>query len=186
MLGAFEDNELEPNEMQDVAFHLARCESCTALLAEYGTIGRELRSIVTPPPLGGFVAAVMDRIENLPVPLTVRTRRFFDRISDHISSGFALGAGVALAAMLTVVIATPYARLMLNPKAPAQQLAKEAPAEPAANIEHETEKYQAPEGLSMASGSNAVISRIESGTSSVAVWSEPQTDTTVIWLPDEP
>ena len=29
MLGAFEDSELEPNEMQEVAYHLARCESCT-------------------------------------------------------------------------------------------------------------------------------------------------------------
>ena len=45
MLGAFEDSELEPNEMQEVAFHLARCESCAAILADYSTLGRDLRSI---------------------------------------------------------------------------------------------------------------------------------------------
>jgi len=181
MLGAFDDGELEPHEMQEVAFHLARCETCTALLAEYGAIGRELRSIVSPPPLEGFTAAVMERIDRLPVPLTVRTRRFLDRISDRISAGMALGAGVALAAMLTVIVATPYARRMLTPATPAEPLTKIEKANPP--VEQAAEEAVGP---AMVSDSHAIISRIEPGTSSVAVWSEPQTDTTVIWLRDEP
>jgi len=63
MLGAFEDAELEPNEMQEVAYHLARCDSCSSILSDYSTVGRELRSI-TPaldfaaPNLAGFADAV--------------------------------------------------------------------------------------------------------------------------------
>jgi hypothetical protein len=34
--------------------------------------------------------------------------------------------------------------------------------------------------------SHADISRLESENHSVAVWSEPRRDTTVIWLPDQP
>ena len=36
-----------------------------------------------------------------------------------------------------------------------------------------------------AEDSQTVISRLESEIPSVAVWSEPQNDTTVIWLPDQ-
>jgi hypothetical protein len=38
----------------------------------------------------------------------------------------------------------------------------------------------------MAEDSQAIISRLEAEMPSVAVWSEPQSDTTVIWLPDQP
>jgi hypothetical protein len=41
-------------------------------------------------------------------------------------------------------------------------------------------------GPADASGnSGAIISRLEADSPSVAVWSEPQTDTTVIWVPDQ-
>jgi hypothetical protein len=38
----------------------------------------------------------------------------------------------------------------------------------------------------MAADSQAIISRLEADSPSVAVWSEPQTDTTVIWVPNQP
>ena len=38
----------------------------------------------------------------------------------------------------------------------------------------------------VAADSQAIISRLEADSPSVAVWSEPQTDTTVIWVPDQP
>ena len=38
----------------------------------------------------------------------------------------------------------------------------------------------------VAPDSQAIISRLEADSPSVAVWSEPQTDTTVIWVPDQP
>ena len=79
MLGAFEDSELEPNEMQEVAFHLARCESCTSVLADYSTLGRDLRSITAAPSLAGFSNAVIARVDRLPQPVLTRIERFFRR-----------------------------------------------------------------------------------------------------------
>jgi hypothetical protein len=38
----------------------------------------------------------------------------------------------------------------------------------------------------VAADSQAIISRLEADSPSVAVWSEPRTDTTVIWVPDQP
>ncbi len=174
MLGAFEDSELEPNEMQEVAFHLARCESCAGILSDYSTVGRELRSLATVPAVPGFANAVLARIDRLPQPWFKRIERYFGRGTDFIGSGFAWGGAIAAVALLTAIILTPYAEQLGN-RAPATtlvstQVASATPDEPA-----------------MAdSDSHADISRLESGNSAVAVWSEPRKDTTVIWLPDQP
>jgi anti-sigma factor RsiW len=184
MLGAFEDAELEPNEMQEVAYHLARCDSCSSILSDYSTVGRELRSI-TPaldfaaPNLAGFADAVIERIDRLPQPWFRRVERYFGRGTDFLGSGFAWGGAVAAVAMLTMILMTPYlsGRKIGAPTAASNQLAAAAVAQPGtANDES-----------SMADNdSHAVISRLESGNPSVAVWSEPRKDTTVIWLPDQP
>jgi anti-sigma factor RsiW len=175
MLGAFEDSELEPNEMQEVAFHLARCESCAGVLADYSTVGRELRSMTMAPAVPGFASAVIARIDRLPQPWFGRIRRFFARGSDLIGAGFAWGGAVAAVAILTVIVLTPYAqqfamRMNSAPTPASNQVASATASEPA-----------------MADNdSHADISRLESGNPSVAVWSEPRKDTTVIWLPDQP
>src|SRR5579863_9035913 len=119
MLGAFEDSELEPNEMQEVAFHLARCESCAGVLSDYSTVGRELRSFITAPVVPGFASAVIARIDRLPVPWLTRLERFFGRGTDLIGSGFAWGGAVAAVAILTVIFLTPYAQQFANGKLPA-------------------------------------------------------------------
>ena len=184
MLGAFEDAELEPNEMQEVAYHLARCDSCSSTLSDYSTVGRELRSI-TPaldfaaPNLAGFADAVIARIDRLPQPWYQRVQRYFGRGADFLGSGFAWGGAVAAVAMLTMILMTPYlsGRKLSAPNPASNQLA-------AATI---TQPGTASDESSMADNdSHAVISRLESGNPSVAVWSEPRKDTTVIWLPDQP
>ncbi|SRR5258708_11790029 len=184
MLGAFEDAELEPNEMQEVAYHLARCDSCSSTLSDYSTVGRELRSI-TPaldfaaPNLAGFADAVIARIDRLPQPWYQRVQRYFGRGADFLGSGFAWGGAVAAVAMLTMILMTPYlsGRKLGAPNPASNQLA-------AATI---TQPGTASDESSMADNdSHAVISRLESGNPSVAVWSEPRKDTTVIWLPDQP
>src|SRR5713101_2533542 len=65
MLGAVWDGELEPDEMQEVAHHLVRCASCTVVLSDYSTIGRELRAIAIVPSLEGFTESVLNLIEKL-------------------------------------------------------------------------------------------------------------------------
>lgn len=186
MLGPFEDRELEPHEYQEVAYHLARCEQCRTELADYGAIGRELRTGAVDLPLDGFKDAVMRRIDGLPVPLSVRLRRVFQGIGDLFPSGLGMAVAGAVAAAITVVLVTPYAQVLMRRSAPAQEIAKtehEPAVRPAAveTARHEIgrdfgEVGQAPE---------AVISKLESDISSVAVWNEPQMSTTVIWLPDQ-
>ncbi len=185
MLGAFEDSELEPNEMQEVAFHLARCESCAAVLADYSTLGRDLRSIAPEPSLAGFSSAVIARVDRLPQPLLTRIARYLRRQADSVGSGLAWGGAAAAVAVLTIILMTPYA----------EQFANRGPhsATSIAQAEHETAlagnqlAAAATSEPTMADNdSHADISRLESENHSVAVWSEPRRDTTVIWLPDQP
>jgi anti-sigma factor RsiW len=201
MLGAFEDGELEPHEYQSVALHLARCDRCSAELADYSTLGRELRSAVAQPQLIGFSAGVMRRIESLPIPVRTRIARFFDRLSEQIGAGFGMAAAAAAAAVVTIVLASPYAQNLARKSTALPQMAERqvarvensaerAPAElasaPVAMASASAEFASASGDLSgAAQDSQAVISRLESEIPSVAVWSEPQTDTTVIWLPDQ-
>ena len=39
LLGAFDDGELEPHEMEDVAFHVVGCTACKATLDDYRSLG---------------------------------------------------------------------------------------------------------------------------------------------------
>jgi anti-sigma factor RsiW len=185
MLGAFEDSELEPNEMQEVAFHLARCETCTSVLADYSTLGRNLRSITDAPSLAGFSNAVIARVDRLPQPVLARIERFLRRQLDSVGAGFAWGGAVAAAAIVTIMLMTPYAEQFANRGAtPATSVATaEHGAAPASN---QLAQATAEEPTMADNDSHADISRLESENHSVAVWSEPRRDTTVIWLPDQP
>ena len=186
MLGAFEDSELEPNEMQEVAFHLARCDSCTGILTDYSTLGRNLRSVVVEPNLAGFSAAVITRIDSRPQPILTRVERFLRRQMDSVSSGLAWGGAVAAIALLTIILMTPYVQQFANRHATSPALVAEATHDvtPASNELAISTSNDEP---AMADDdSHADISRLESENHSVAVWSEPRRDTTVIWLPDQP
>jgi len=183
MLGAFEDSELEPNEMQEVAFHLARCESCTGVLSDYSTIGRDLRSITAAPSLAGFSNAVIARVDRLPQPVLTRIERYLRRQLDSVGAGVAWGGAVVAAAIMTIVLMTPYARQIASrgtaPTMVANSDRGHAATDQATNV-------AANEPTMADNDSHADISRLESENHSVAVWSEPRRHTTVIWLPDQP
>ena len=183
MLGAFEDSELEPNEMQEVAFHLARCETCTSVLADYSTIGRDLRSITAVPSLAGFSNAVIARVDRLPQPVLTRIERYLRRQLDSVGSGVAWGGAVAVAAIMTVVLMTPYARQIANRGMAPTMVAS---SDRSAAAPDQVANAAANEPTMADNDSHADISRLESENHSVAVWSEPRRDTTVIWLPDQP
>src|ERR1700693_5524904 len=182
MLGAFEDCELEPNEMQEVAYHLARCESCTGVLADYSTLGRDLRSITAVPSLAGFSTAVVARVDRLPQPVLTRIERFFRRQLDSVGTGFAWGGAVVAAAVVTLILMTPYAQQFVNrgtlPTIVASSDHKAAPAlAPAQMADAATN-----EPTMADNDSHADISRLESE-HSVAVWSEPPRHTPVARVP---
>jgi hypothetical protein len=225
LLGAFEDGELQTREIQEVAYHLARCDSCSAELADLTSVGNELRASFLEPDLSGFKRAVMNRIEELPQPFMTRLRNFFARTSQRLSGGFAMGAAMAAVAAITTIVVMPYAQQfsMRHLAQPIRELAtvthlppETAPLETAsaipdsalsratdvmaepmheiASVTHlapdtdtpqQTASAISDDALTLASSSHAVISRLESQDPNVAVWSEPQNDTTVIWLPDQ-
>src|ERR1700731_987041 len=186
MLGAFEDSELEPNEMQEVAYHLARCESCTGVLADYSTLGRDLRSITAVPSLAGFSSAGVARVDRLPQPGLTRIERFFRRQLESVGAGFAWGGAVVAAAIVTIILMPPYAEQFANrgalPTIVASSDRNAAPALRPAQVADAASN----EPTMADNDSHADISRLESENHSVAVWSEPRRDTTVIWLPDQP
>ncbi|WP_333650072.1 anti-sigma factor family protein [Candidatus Binatus sp.] len=185
MLGAFEDSELEPNEMQEVAFHLARCESCSGILADYSTLGRDLRSIAAEPSLAGFSSAVIARVDRIPQPALTRIARFLRRQVDSVGSGFAWGGAVAAVAFVTIILMTPYVEQFAN-RGPRSTTSIATTGHETATAANQVAEAAASEPTMADNDSHADISRLESENHSVAVWSEPRRDTTVIWLPDQP
>jgi anti-sigma factor RsiW len=181
MLGPFEDGELEPHEMQEVARHLAACADCERLLNDYNLIGRQLREgLANRPPLEGFAQAVEARISRVKRPLATRVVGLLDEVAERMKSPIALGSLAAVAAALTILIATPYTRHYLAHKAPAA-----GPAVLAAKAAPENPHLVAAASLPNPSqDSHAVISRLETETPSVAMWTDARDNTTVIWLPE--
>lgn len=181
LLGAFEDGELEPHEMQEVARHLSGCANCERALAGYATVGRLLRGMAPEVSLDGFAQAVQGRIEALRPPLTTRVGRWFGGLGERFGASAALGLAVAAAAVATVLIITPLARNLVGAggQAATTLAAARAAGTSASNL-------SSPETLAAASSEpSTIISRLETSNPNVAVWSEPRQDTTVIWLPDQ-
>lgn len=198
LLGAFEDGELEPNEMQEVARHLARCESCERELADFSRLGRLLRNETVLPPLEGFSDAVLSRVECLRPPLTVRLSRWLDAAGEFLGPRLGLATAMAVAAVATAFIITPVARNLVHHSGePAAQLAANSvsqtiapPLKAVEAVESKMPSAAAPQiPATLADNSiapSAIISRLETSNPDVAVWSEPRHGTTVIWLPDQP
>lgn len=190
LLGPFDDGELEPHEMEEVALHVVTCHECKAALDAYRSVGVALRSAAFEPDLAAFSASVQERIQRIRVPLNVRIRESLDRLGEGLGTVFAMGAAAAMAAVITAVLVGPYAqRFMSRAQPPAENVAA---AQPAAAVPAAISPSSAPSidvnvaASDLAADSQAIISRLESESPSVAVWSEPRTDTTVIWVPDQP
>lgn len=203
LLGPFEDGELEPHEMQDVAFHVVSCTECKAILEQYRALGVALRDAAVIPALDGFGEAVQARIGRLRIPIHVRLERYFDSLNQRLAAGIAIGAAAAVSAVLTVALVSPVARRIVNGAAPTPQTLSAAQpvsvstvsvptvnlagtANPAANTKAMVNQQVDLNPPIDAGNPRAVISSLEADSPSVAVWNEPRTDTTVIWVPDQP
>jgi anti-sigma factor RsiW len=188
LLGPFTDGELEPNEMEEVALHVVGCLECKTALEDYRMLGVTLRRVSTLPALDGFAQAVQARIERIQVPLRLRITRYFDSLGERLGAGIALGVATAAIAVLTAVVLTPYARQLVNPPAPAP--ARIMAAAPQAKSPATTPRLAlAPgdrQGAVSGNAATSELSKLEADSPSVALWNEPRTDTTVIWVPDQP
>lgn len=198
LLGAFQDGELEPHEMQQVARHLATCKTCEEELADYNAIGVQLREAVTMPPLAGFAAGVDRRIAVLQPPLRQRIGAFFESLNQRWAAAFAMVSMAGAVAVITALVLTPYLRHNLGTSPQNASMAKAesaaAPTLASTDTDQETAQVLVPDDESeqLAStsdlnpgDSHAIIKRLESQIPTTAVWSEPTNGTTVIWLPSE-
>ena len=195
LLGPFEDGELEPHEMQDVARHLATCKSCEEVLSDYNSIARELREVITIPPLTGFAQGVAARLSDRRPSWRENVAAFFDSLNQRWVGAMAMVSMAGAVAVLTAIVLTPYLRhntaggiqnqpmaKVNTPEAPSLASSSEEFARPLALPD---QPQQMTSSANMNSGdSYAVIRRLESQIPTTAVWSEPENDTTVIWLPE--
>lgn len=203
LLGPFDDGELGPHEMEEVAFHLVECPECKAALDDYRSLGEALRTFAPVPSLEGFAQTITTRLEP-------SHRRWRAGLTDFWASLGAFGsalqvAGVAaVAAIITLMVVEPYTqRLNFNhgsTSSPATQIARIEPApltaravtpqadraavNASANEDTLGEIRHADATASRES--EELLSELGGGPGpSVAVWNEPRTDTTVIWVPDQ-
>jgi anti-sigma factor RsiW len=109
LLGPFDDGELEPHEMEEVALHIVSCSECKAALEDYRSLGVALRDCIKLPNIDGFTAAVLSRIERSPRPWLGRWREFLGVSGERLGAAVSLLAAGALAALLTVWLVAPYA-----------------------------------------------------------------------------
>jgi len=171
LLGPFDDGELEPHEMEDVALHVVSCGACKAALDDYRSLGVALRDCATQPAIDGFTAAVLKRIDQLPQPLWRRWRHYLDVLAEHVSGTVPLVAAGAFAALLTAWLVTPYAQRLLHRSPGLVQIASS-----------NKNNLREPSEQQPVTSQNASPDQSES--SMITLSNDPST--TVIWLPNQP
>jgi hypothetical protein len=171
LLGPFDDGELEPHEMADVAFHVVSCIACKLALDDYRTLGVALRDCAPQPSLEGFTGAVLQRINEVPQPWLMRWRHYLNQFAEYVGGPVSLVAAGAFAALLTVWLVTPYARHLLHPSSNLVQVSSE-------------NKNDTMGGLKQQAGGSQSALPDQSQSSMIALSNDPTT--TVIWLPNQP
>jgi len=213
LLGPFEDGELEPHEMQEVARHTAICTVCDRVLADYRNMAVALRGSQSLPNLQGFAGGVMARIEamHLPAPVPELKRHWYDTISDWFANIIMMGGLAAAVAIVTAIVVTPELSNWLRVRqAHAQHPQVVASINPPVTVIKPVPAPAPNDGMagispsqgsdSYNSGNQAVasaddnddngdagteISQLKSDSPSVAVWTAPENKTTVVWVPDQ-
>lgn len=208
LLGAFEDGELRPREMEKVAFHVVGCDVCRRALEDYRALGTAIRETTVLPSLDGFTRLVMARIEHDGMPLRSRLREFWESLGRFGSIVQIAGVAAASAALTLIVIgpsikdgmhrAVPILTMetLTHPvRAPGigaearanfpqnQSIPNVTPVgvvtDPSPEVSGESDEADAVG----ARESQEVVSELSGGSGpSVAVWDQPRTGTTVVWV----
>jgi Putative zinc-finger len=168
LLGPFDDGELEPHEMEDVAFHVAACATCKAILDDYRSLGVTLRDCVPQHAIDGFTSAVLNRIDQLRQPLWKRWWGYVNALAEHASGALSLVAAGACAALITLWLVAPHVQRWIhhssNPDLVASVNKNESAAQPSG------------------AGQSAIADQSEPPM--ITLSDDPAT--TVIWLPNQP
>jgi hypothetical protein len=206
LLGPFDDGELEPHEMEEVAFHVVACLGCKAALEDYRALGVALRRVVADPPLDNFAQAVIARLDLRRIPLGARVAQWWESLG-RLGSVIEFTGVAAATTALTLVILGPNVRNFVARRAERANAGLEVaystpPSQPSKTIQGESRNAPSetlasvgfnpnlanvadPGRIEAARELQEAVSEMGAGQSpSVAVWSEPRTDTTVVWVPD--
>ncbi len=171
LLGPFDDGELEPHEMEDVALHVVSCGACKTTLDDYRSMGVALRDCLSQPVIDGFTSAVLKRIDQLPQPLWKRWWIYVETLTEHAGGALPLVAAGAFAALITAWLVTPYAERLLHRSSNPVQVAFD-----------NKNDLTAPSGLPSSTSQNALPDQSEPPM--ITLTEDPST--TVIWLPNQP
>jgi anti-sigma factor RsiW len=213
LLGPFEDGELEPHEMQEVARHTAICTVCDRVLADYRNMAVALKGSQSLPDLQGFAGGVMARIEamHLPAPVPELKRHWYDAISDWFANTIMMGGLAAAVAIVTAIVVTPelsnWLRVRqahaqhpqvvasINPpvtvikpvSAPALNdgVVRNSPPQPSDSDNSGNQVVASADANDDNGDAGTEISQLKSDSPSVAVWTAPENKTTVVWVPDQ-
>jgi len=213
LLGPFEDGELEPHEMQEVARHTAICTVCDRMLADYRNMAVALRGSQSLPNLQGFAGGVMARIEamHLPAPVPELKRHWYDTISDWFANTIMMGGLAAAVAIVTAIVVTPelsnWLRVRqahaqhpqvvasINPvltaikpvsaPAPNDGMARISPPQASDSDNSGNQVVASADDNDDNGDAGTEISQLKSDSPSVAVWTAPENKTTVVWVPDQ-
>jgi hypothetical protein len=125
--------------------------------------------------MDGFTDNVMAAIAATRRPFFDRVRLTLEDLRERWLASLAMAAAATAVAALALVLSARLLRISPAPAvSPAQEVAQNEPQ----NLAH-------PTGVPESSSSETVVSRLEARPSSVAMWSEPDYKTTVIWLGDD-
>jgi hypothetical protein len=114
LLGPFDDGELEPHEMEDVALHVVICTACKAALDDYRSLGVALRGYSPEPALEGFGRAVIRRIDEIPQPLWIRCRNHLSLFAERPRHASLVAGGAFAALLAALLLLTPYRQSLLG------------------------------------------------------------------------
>jgi len=179
LLSAFNDGELPAHETDLVTQHLDGCETCKETLIDYLLLGHHLRTATATSTLDGFTETVMRGIAGARRPFRGRLLNRLEDLRERWVAAVSLAGAAVAMATLALVLAEPHTRerisLWFGGHSDTPPIAQEA----------DTVASSSSSTLPDQSSSEAFISRLEARRPSVALWSEPNTKTTVIWLGDD-
>jgi anti-sigma factor RsiW len=122
LLGPFEDGELEPHEMEDIAFHVVTCPPCKSALEDYRSLGVALRDSFRLPAAEDFTQAVLQKIEQRRHPLWRRFSGYLDGLAERVGAAIAITALATVAAVAALVTLSPYPKRLLHHSNPVAQV----------------------------------------------------------------
>ena len=183
LLSALNDGELAPHEAEQVSRHLDGCEACKETVLDYLMLGHHLRSAAAMPSLEGFSESVLKAIGGSRRPFRDRLHYHFEQLRDSWVAVVSLTGAALATAALALVLAEPQTLSRLSTMlGRSPQLS--GPSEIVKNSPGTSPPSASSEAPS-SSNSETFISRLEAKPPSVAMWSEPDNKTTVIWLGDD-